>query len=88
MAMQNCIGHRIVFGEAEPLYKRALAIREKSLRPDHPDMAQTLNNLAELYCVQGEYQERNPSTSVHWRYGKKCSAPSIPAWQRAFTTWD
>ena len=29
--------------------KRALAIREKALGPDHPDVATSLNNLAVLY---------------------------------------
>ena len=37
------------YADAEPLYKRALAIREKALGPDHPDVATSLNNLAELY---------------------------------------
>ena len=27
------------YAEAEPLYKRALAIQEKALGPDHPDVA-------------------------------------------------
>jgi len=30
-------------------YKRSLAIREKALGPNHPDVAQSLENLAELY---------------------------------------
>ena len=34
--------------EAEPLYRRALAIDEKSLGPDDPDVARDLNNLALL----------------------------------------
>src|SRR5262245_41690254 len=33
------------YSEAEGLYKRALAIREKALGASHPDVAQTLNNL-------------------------------------------
>jgi tetratricopeptide (TPR) repeat protein len=33
---------------AEPLLERSLAIREKVLGPDHPDVAQSLNNLAQL----------------------------------------
>jgi len=32
--------------QAEPLYRRSLAIREKALGPDHPDVAATLNNMA------------------------------------------
>jgi tetratricopeptide (TPR) repeat protein len=35
--------------------KRALAIREKALGPDHPDVAVSLNNLANLYDKLGRY---------------------------------
>jgi hypothetical protein len=34
--------------EAEPLYRRALAIDEASYGPDHPEVATDLNNLAGL----------------------------------------
>jgi len=37
------------YAQAEPLYNRALAIREKALGPDHPAVFQSLNNLAALY---------------------------------------
>ena len=36
------------YGEAEPLYKRSLAITEKALGPDHPDVATSLENYALL----------------------------------------
>ena len=45
---------------AEPLYERALAIREKVLGEEHPDTATTLNNLAWLYESQGRYDEAEP----------------------------
>ncbi len=48
------------YAEAEPLHKRSLAIREKALGPDHPDVAQSLNNLGGLYKVQGKYAEAEP----------------------------
>ena len=32
------------YADAIPLYQRALAIREKALGPDHPDVATALNN--------------------------------------------
>ena len=57
------------YGEAEPLYQRALKIREKVLGPEHPDVAHSLNNLAALYHAQGRYgggraalpaRDRNP----------------------------
>ena len=34
--------------EAAPLYKRSRAIRETVLGPDHPDVAESLNNEALL----------------------------------------
>ena len=37
------------YAQAETFYKRALAIREKALGPDHPDVATGLENLAALY---------------------------------------
>ncbi len=42
------------------LYKRSLAIREKALGPEHPNVAQSLNNLALLYDAQGKYAEAEP----------------------------
>ena len=36
------------YAGAKPLYERAIEIGEKTLRPNHPDLATRLNNLAEL----------------------------------------
>jgi tetratricopeptide (TPR) repeat protein len=36
------------YDQAEPLYKRALAILEKALGPEHPDVATVLGNYAAL----------------------------------------
>ena len=43
--------------EAESIHKQALAIREKTLGPGHPHVAQSLRNLAEVYRAQGRYTE-------------------------------
>jgi tetratricopeptide (TPR) repeat protein len=40
------LNNRAEHGEAEPLYRRALTIDEKSFGPEHPDVARGLNNLA------------------------------------------
>ena len=40
------------YDDAEPLYKRALVIREETLSPRHPDVATSLNNLASLLNSQ------------------------------------
>ena len=44
----------------ELLHQRALAIREKTLGPEHPHVATSLNNLAALYRAQGRYAEAEP----------------------------
>ena len=49
-----------LWAEAEPLYERAFAIREKALGPDHPDTATPLNNLAGLYQDTGRLAEAEP----------------------------
>jgi tetratricopeptide (TPR) repeat protein len=36
------------YTQAEPLLRRALAIREKALGPEHPDVATSLENYAAL----------------------------------------
>lgn len=48
------------YTEAERLYKRSLAIFEKTLDPDHPSIAMSLNNLALLYQAHGKYAEAEP----------------------------
>jgi tetratricopeptide (TPR) repeat protein len=46
--------------EAELLYKRALAIREKTLGPDHLVTGLSLNQLEALYRKQRRYVEAVP----------------------------
>jgi tetratricopeptide (TPR) repeat protein len=46
--------------EAEPLYRRALAIDEASYGPDHPDVATDLNNLALLLRATNRLSEAEP----------------------------
>jgi tetratricopeptide (TPR) repeat protein len=43
--------------QAVPLYERLVRIREKALRPTHPQLVISLNNLAESYRLQGRYAE-------------------------------
>ena len=48
------------YAEAEPLYARCLAIREKVLGPDHPEVAAALDNVAMLLDAQGRYEQAEP----------------------------
>src|SRR5262249_38945600 len=44
------------YAQAEPLAKRALAIREKVLGPDNPRVTESLDDLGLLYQSQGRYR--------------------------------
>jgi tetratricopeptide (TPR) repeat protein len=48
------------YAEAEPLLKTALSLRQRLLGEDHPSVATSYNNLAELYYYQGRYAEAEP----------------------------
>jgi tetratricopeptide (TPR) repeat protein len=48
------------YAEAELLIQRSLAIWEKQLGENHPNVASSLNNLALLYESQGKYEEAEP----------------------------
>jgi tetratricopeptide (TPR) repeat protein len=48
------------YSDAEPLYLRALAIREQQLGANHPATANSLNNLANLYESIGRYSDTEP----------------------------
>ena len=50
---------------------RSLLIKENQLGADHPDVAQSLNNLALLYNTQGNYAE-----------AKKLSQQALTIWQQ------
>jgi len=66
------------YGEARPLYERALAIKEKALGPEHPDTAAALNNLALLLQAQGLYGEARPLYERALAINEKVLGPEHP----------
>ena len=51
---------KALHAEAEPLKRRALAISEMRLGPDHPDVATLLNNLSNLLQATNRLDEAEP----------------------------
>jgi tetratricopeptide (TPR) repeat protein len=51
------LAERIRCTEAEPLLQRALSLNERVLGVEHPDTATNLNNLGDLYWMQGKHTE-------------------------------
>ncbi len=48
------------YAAALPLYRQALEIRRTTLGENHPDYANSLNNLAVLYREMGDYAAALP----------------------------
>lgn len=48
------------YTEATKVYEKSLAVAEKVFGPEHPNVATSLGNLAELYGAQGKYSEAEP----------------------------
>jgi hypothetical protein len=48
------------YADAEPLYQRALAIREETLGPDHPEVATILEKYASQLCKTGREMQARP----------------------------
>ena len=59
-AAANFLNGRSAYSAAEPLFCEALALGEKLLGPDHPDVGQWLNNSANLFLNTGRYSEAEP----------------------------
>ncbi len=66
------------YSDAEPLYKKALAILEKSQGPNHSDVAHALNHLAEFYVLQKKYSEAEPLYEKSLAIYEKARGPNHP----------
>ena len=66
------------YAEAQLPLEHALILREKVLGPEHPDVAQSLNNLAELYRVQGRYADAEPHYQRALTIFEKVLGPEHP----------
>ncbi|WP_375469604.1 tetratricopeptide repeat protein [uncultured Nostoc sp.] len=49
-----------LYNQALPWLKQCLEVTKKRFAEEHPDIAASLNNLAELYVFQGRYSEAEP----------------------------
>ncbi|MBT7486116.1 MAG: tetratricopeptide repeat protein, partial [Rhodospirillales bacterium] len=64
--------------DAVSLIKRSLAITEKAVGSQHPDMATRLNNLASLYRDQGRYAAAEPLYKQSLAIWEKALGPQHP----------
>lgn len=66
------------YSEAIPLAESALAIRERVLGPDHPDVATVLGGLAEIYRASGNYEKPGPLFERALAINEKALGPDQP----------
>ncbi len=72
--------------QAEPLMRRALAIGEENVGPDHPEVATDLNNLAQLLKATNRLGEAEPLICRALSIDEKSFGPDHPNVARASTT--
>ena len=65
------------YRHAEEPYTHALALREQALGSEHPDVAQSLNNLAGLYKTQGWYAKAEPLYQRSLAIVEKALVPEV-----------
>src|SRR5271166_606778 len=66
------------YQEAVPIAERAVEVAKRLHGLEHPDMATSLNNLAELYQVMGEYAKAEPLYQEALRIWQKILGPDHP----------
>jgi tetratricopeptide (TPR) repeat protein len=66
------------YEEAIPLAQRVLKLREKALGSRHPDLAESLNDLALIYAAQGRYVEAEPLHKRALAIQEKALGPDHP----------
>jgi len=64
--------------DGEPLYRRALAIREKALGADHLEVARALGGLADLHFLQGRVAEAEAAYARALRITEQALGPEHP----------
>ena len=67
------------YDRAVVVAKKALEVAEKSLGPNHPDVATSLTNLAMLYTAQGQYAQAEPLYKRALAIVEKALGPDHPS---------
>ncbi len=67
------------YAEAERFARKALELGEKEFGPDHPYVAESLDNLALLYYDQGRYADAEPLFKRSLAIWEKALGPDHPS---------
>jgi tetratricopeptide (TPR) repeat protein len=67
-----------LYPQAEPWFEKCLEVCQNRLGDEHPYVAASLNNLAELYYAQGRYEEAEPLFLRALKISEKVLGPEHP----------
>ena len=67
------------FPEAVSVAEKVLSIKQKALGPEHPEVAQSLNNLGEIHRSLGNYLVAEPLFKKALKIAEKALGPEHPA---------
>lgn len=73
------------FDQARSQMERALALREKALGPDHPDVAGAVNDIGNTFYAQGKYDEARSRYESVLALGQRHLGPDHPSIARSLT---
>lgn len=73
------IPHFALISAAKVFLSRSLEMRQRVLGPDHPDCAQSLNNLAALHTEKREYETAEDMYERALEIRKKALSPDHPS---------
>ena len=74
----NLYQHIGFYSEAQSNYEKALEIRQKSISPDHPDLATAYTNLGLVYSDMCRYEESLSNYEKALEIGQKSLPPDHP----------
>ncbi|MCX6842180.1 MAG: FxSxx-COOH system tetratricopeptide repeat protein [candidate division WOR-3 bacterium] len=77
---------RAQYPGAEALMQRSLKIRKKMFGPEHPDVAESLNNLGTTYAFQGRHAKAEPLLRRALSIWEKTLGPEDPNAQSALNS--
>ena len=66
------------YDRAVVVAQKALQVAQQNVGPNHPDVATSLNNLAELYRTQGNYAKAEPLYKRSLAIKEKALGPDHP----------
>ena len=85
--LAQALSHEGKYVEAEKLYRRTLALYEKTLGPSHETIANLLGAWGANQSRKGDYGEAERLFSSPWRCSRRPWVRRVLGWHRSSVIW-